>query len=129
MESTEKKSPHPMDTPTVYEIPLSDAETWTQAWVDRGNFVKAFLIDAQELQDILDEHGTSYVRVYFGWDATQEPGREQRMIMCPVTVTGTDMVPGTEMPSNVFDFTQPCPPTCDTNSKLYKVKTPSTTTA
>lgn len=117
MASTEKKL---TDDPTVYEVPLSRAETWTQAWVDRGNFVKAFLIDAQELQDIIDEHGTRYIRVYFGWDETQEPGRRERMVMCPVDVEGVDMIPGTEMPSNVFDFTQPCPPTCDTSSKLYK---------
>jgi hypothetical protein len=103
---------------TTFEVPLKDAQTWTKAWADRGNFVKGFLIDASELRNIIDETGASYVRVYFGWDATMEPGREEKLVMVPANIDGDDMVPLDAEHSNVFDFTNPCPPTCDTKSPL-----------
>lgn len=104
---------------TTFEVPLKDAQTWTKAWADRGNFVKGFLIDASELRGIIDETGASYVRVYFAWDDTMEPGREEKLVMAPANVYGNDMVPLDTEHSNVFDFTTPCPPACDVNSPLF----------
>jgi hypothetical protein len=104
---------------TTFEIPLKDAQTWAKAWADKGNFVKGFLIDASELRGIIDETGASYVRVYFAWDDTMEPGREEKLIMVPANIDGNDMVPLDADHSNVFDFTNPCPPTCDSKSPLY----------
>lgn len=104
---------------SIFEIPLEEAQQLTQAWAARGNFIKSYLIDAQELKDMVDEKGASYVRVYFGWDTEMEIGREQRLIMVPADIYGNDMI-NTEVSldetarenSNIFDFTMPCPPTC-----------------
>lgn len=104
---------------SIFEIPLSEAQTITKAWAARGNFIKSYLIDASELRDMVDERGASYVRVYFGWDTEMEKGREQRLIMVPADEYGHDMI-NVEAPiskdamedSNIFDFTMPCPPTC-----------------
>lgn len=119
---------------SVYEIPLDEAITLTKAWADQGKFYKAFLLDAREMQDILNELGSRYVRVYFGWDVNQEEGRHERLIMVPANDEGNDMLPNkhsvthhqlTEANSNVFDFTLPCPPTCDVNSPLFQTFQPS----
>lgn len=104
---------------SIFEIPLEEAQQLTQAWAARGNFIKSYLIDAQELKDMVEEKGASYVRVYFGWDTEMEIGREQRLIMVPADIYGHDMI-NTEVSltenaqenSNIFDFTMPCPPTC-----------------
>ncbi|WP_316840348.1 hypothetical protein [Pedobacter gandavensis] len=106
---------------SIFEIPLAEAKELTAAWAKQGHFIKGFLIDKDELQDMLREKDTRYVRVYFGWDVQMEAGREQRMIMVPADKYGQDMVnkepveatsETSEVNSNVFDFTMPCPPTC-----------------
>lgn len=110
---------------SIFEIPLDEAVELTKAWAEQGNFIKGYLIDAQELRDMIDEKGVSYVRVYFGWDVEMEKGREQRMIMVPADEYGDDIIntepndDDTELKdrpkpidSNVFDFTMPCPATC-----------------
>lgn len=111
---------------SIFEIPLSEAETLTKAWAAQGHFIKSYLIDAQELRDMITERGASYVRVYFGWDEEMELGREQRLIMVPANEYGNDMI-NTEPKdnllagdedSNIFDFTMPCPPTCPADSPL-----------
>lgn len=108
-----------IEGPSIYEIPLAEAQTLTKGWADQGNFVTGFLVDAQELTDMIKEQGASYIRLYFGWDASQEPGRRERMIMVPANEYGRDMI-NTTTPddSNIFDFTLPCPPTCDKESPL-----------
>ncbi|EDM38762.1 hypothetical protein PBAL39_21855 [Pedobacter sp. BAL39] len=110
---------------SIFEIPLSEAETITKAWADEGNFIKSYLIDASELKDMIDEKGATYVRVYFGWDVEMEKGREQRLIMVPADEYGNDMINESSevaadgsSESNIFDFTLPCPPTCAPNSPL-----------
>lgn len=110
---------------SIFEIPLTEAERLTKAWAARHNFIKAYLIDAQELKDMIDERGASYVRVYFGWDNEMEKGREQRLIMVPANEYGNDMIneeanraQDAVENSNIFDFTMPCPPTCSPEGPL-----------
>jgi len=119
METNENARFNDNDLQTTFEIPLDEAITWVKAWADRGNFVKNFLIDASELQGIINEHGASYVRVYFAWDDTMEEGRKEKLVMTPTDEFGNDMIPKDGKPtSNVFDFTNPCPPTCSPDSPL-----------
>lgn len=114
---------------SIFEIPLAEAKELTKAWTDQGNFIKGYLIDAQELRDMIDERGAQYIRVYFGWDNEMEEGRKQRMIMVPADIYGKDMIntgsKGTGEAdgedSNVFDFTMPCPPTCSPEPSLDTV--------
>lgn len=113
---------------SIFEIPLAEAKELTAAWAAQGHFIKGFLIDKDELQDMIREPETRYVRVYFGWDVEMEAGREQRMIMVPADKYGKDMIntdgsdveaqENGEVNSNVFDFTMPCPPTCSPDDTL-----------
>lgn len=113
-----------MSEPTnksVFEIDLSTAQNWVQAYVKSKGLqpcVRAFLIDASELREILDESKhVKYVRVYFGLD-TQLPQNEEKMMLVPVNGMGVDMINEKGPNSNIFDFTLPCPPTCDRESPL-----------
>jgi hypothetical protein len=137
------KEPLKKEKGSVYEISLEQAASYTKAWADNkgaafgndasvhaGHFIKAFLIDAQELRDILDNtyagEKPSYIRVYFGLDEQQEPYRREKLVAVPVDEYGIDMIKPKDaakdadpLNSNIYDFTLPCPPTCDINSGLY----------
>ncbi|MBB2151557.1 hypothetical protein [Pedobacter gandavensis] len=104
---------------SIFEIPLSEAKELTTAWAEQKHLIKAFLVDADELSDMISEKKAKYVRMYFGWDKEMEVGREVRMIMVPVDINGKDMIlldgessTETNAANNIFDFTMPCPPTC-----------------
>lgn len=111
---------------SIFEIPLEEAKTLTKAWAEQGHFIKSYLIDAQELKDMLAEPNVSYIRVYFGWDNEMEIGRQQRLIMVPANLYGNDLIntnsleseAAKDVDSNIFDFTLPCPPTCPPDSPL-----------
>lgn len=121
METVENKVEKFTEDPTVYEILLSDGQKWVKEWATEGHKVKGFLIDATELNDIIQDNKASYVRVYFGINTDLPAGENEKMIMVPVDANGNDMINVTDGPnSNVFDFTLPCPPTCDVNSAIFK---------
>ena len=111
------------DYKTVYEIPVEEAKKWILAWIDchaKGS-VKGFLIDADELRCIIDEAGAKYMRIYFAINEDL-PEDNHKLVMVPVDEEGYDMVArktnADDDGSNVFDFTMPCPPTCDATSAL-----------
>lgn len=106
---------------SIFEIPLAEAKTLTTAWAEQKHLIKAFLVDADELSDMITEKKAKYVRMYLGWDVEMEVGRELRMIMVPVDINGKDIIlldapdpDDIDAPAanNIFDFTMPCPPTC-----------------
>jgi hypothetical protein len=120
-----------MALPTVYSIPLSDACRYTRRWREAGNSIKAFTIDKQELLDIIDELGLKHqkeiqqVRVYFGI----KDDEKEALVLVGVDEFGNDitsfMKPGEttqkvegEEESGTYDFTRPCPDTCDEGSPL-----------
>ena len=119
-----------MVLPTVYSIPLSDACRYTRRWREAGNTIKAFTIDTQELTDIIDELGVKHmkevkqVRVYFGI----KDDNKEALVLVGVDEFGNDItsfmkpesaakVEGEEE-SGTYDFTRPCPDTCDEESPL-----------
>ena len=119
-----------MALPTVYSIPLSDACRYTRRWREAGNTIKAFTIDTQELTDIIDELGVKHmkevkqVRVYFGI----KDDNKEALVLVGVDEFGNDItsfmkpesaakVEGEEE-SGTYDFTRPCPDTCDEESPL-----------
>ncbi|WP_316750635.1 hypothetical protein [Pedobacter gandavensis] len=112
------KEEAPKHDKSIFEISYAKAKKITTAWDKQGHFIKGYLVDAQELRDMVDQEGVSYVRMYFGWDDQMEEGRQQRMIMVPTDKYGSDLIPegakteNSEEESNIFDFTMPCPPTC-----------------
>ncbi|MBL7826371.1 MAG: hypothetical protein JNJ57_07055 [Saprospiraceae bacterium] len=103
--------------PSSYLIPLQTAVNWTTAWrTSNPNSVKAFKIDLQEINDLLQETGTTAIRVYFG----VENGAE-KLILVAVNSAGQDIinpiVSGAKI-SGTYDFNSPCPPVCDPSSPL-----------
>ena len=119
-----------MALPTVYSIALSDACRYTRRWREAGNSIKAFTIDTQELTDIITELGVKHmkevkqVRVYFGI----KDDNKEALVLVGVDEFGNDItsfmkpesaakVEGEEE-SGTYDFTRPCPDTCDEESPL-----------
>ncbi len=106
-----------------YLIPLQTGVNWTTAWrTANPTSIKAFRIDLQEVNDMLKEVGTSYVRLYFGL----ENGLE-KLVLVAVDSKGNDIINptvGGDKISGTYDFNQPCPPTCDTASPLVTGRMP-----
>ena len=101
------------------EIPLADAITQTTNWrnmaepkLGPADFVKAFTIPMENFNQILAS-GAVDIRAYLG----DTPTGEKTLLMVGVDGNGDDMI---DYPSGqfVYDFTSPCPPTCDTGSPL-----------
>ncbi|MBS1665474.1 MAG: hypothetical protein JST68_30815 [Bacteroidetes bacterium] len=113
---------------TVFEVSVEKARKWIRAWIDSHGkgAVKGFLIDADELRAIIDESGAKYVRIYLGVNKAL-PQDRHKLLLVPVDEEGCDMCSRkkeaspteAEEDSNVFDFTMPCPPTCDAVSPLH----------
>lgn len=101
-----------------YEISLITAQKWVKAYVDSvpANATRAFLVSKMELQQIMSDENVKYVRMYFGKDVNIEP--QSKMILVPVDVEGNDMIGVRGPDSNIYDFTLPCPPTCNEDSPL-----------
>lgn len=103
---------------SAYLIPLQTAENWTAAWqAANPNSIKAFKIDIAEVNDMLQEAGTTSIRLYFGLDAGVE-----KLVLVAVNANGQDIINptvGGKVISGTYDFCEPCPPTCDPSSPLY----------
>jgi len=98
-----------------YIISVENAEAWTASWqCEYPDLPKAFRFDKDELNTLMDEEGVEYVRFYF----SQKPSGDKTLVAVGVTDEDKDIVE-VEGQSMVYDFSKPCPPTCDTNSKLY----------
>jgi hypothetical protein len=118
---------------TTYRIPLEDAERYTKRWREaHPSSDRAFTINVEELKDIVNELGKRHqdyipqIRVYFG---IKDDGKEA-LILVGVDKWGKDITvlpipPGATSSgadaaddSGTYDFTRPCPGTCDTTSSL-----------
>lgn len=96
-------------------ICLEKAITWAQRWTsDPSNKVKAHLIPLSDFTSIFVEVGVANVRAYIGID---DEGCNKLMLV-GVDEHGNDLI-DEEIGDFVYDFTKPCPDTCDVKSKLY----------
>ncbi|HYF33352.1 MAG TPA: hypothetical protein VD993_19640 [Chitinophagaceae bacterium] len=111
-----------MQAETVYSIPLAEACEYTRRWRERGHTVKAFAIDVAELNDVINEIKNIHfemkaIRVYFGYKEVNG-NLEECLVLVGLDDNGNDitgyMAKGTEH-SGTYDFTRPCPDTCDTS--------------
>lgn len=107
-------------------ITLNTAEKWAKKWQKQeGNYnshheLKAMLIPLEDITQLLDQ-GVDAVRAYLGVDDTET---ERFMLVGTkydaATDTYVDMTPDKVVNrGDIYDFTRPCPPSCDTNSPLY----------
>lgn len=107
-------------------ISLQQAQDWIARWKE-GSLkdltaitVKAFLIPGIDVTEVLAEKGVQDVRAYIGVDESQIP----HLLIVGVDENGNDMIDNDELVNeqngwNIYDFTVPCPKTCDFKSPLY----------
>jgi hypothetical protein len=101
--------------PTSYEISRETAVAWRSNWEadlaesQPKNYVRSFRIDREELEIILAIPGMAYLRTYFG---RAERGGQDKLILLAADHRKRDIV-SADGPGPIFDFTSPCPTTCD----------------
>ena len=122
----------------VNTICLEKATAWTTAWRSQdGTFtdhtdLKGFLIPLEDLKEVVKEPNVANVRAYIGVDITND--NEPHLIIVGVNEAGEDIIykaagkgcddaDGT-VNTGLYDFSQPCPTTCDITSPLYGPQKP-----
>ncbi len=99
-----------------YIISVKDAKEWTASFqCEHSSFPKAFRFDKEELNALMNDEHVHYVRFY----PSIKKNGEYTLIAVGVNSNDKDLVETESRESLVYDFSHPCPPTCDTNSKLY----------
>ncbi len=107
-------------------IPLAQAQEWGKRWKAGGakflvnNVLKAFLIPGIDLTEVLAEEGVQDIRTYFGVDHTGQP----HLMVVGVDADGNDMIHQDQLVNekngwHIYDFSLPCPTTCDVRSPLF----------
>lgn len=120
----------------VNTICLDTAVAWTTAWRSQdGTFtdhssLKAFLIPLPDLQEVMKEPNVVNVRAYIGVDATND--NQPHLIIVGVNAAGEDIIykaagegcddENGNVNTGLYDFSDPCPTTCDINSPLFGPK-------
>lgn len=121
--------------PKNYHYPLKRAQKDTERW-RASHRIDAFAIDKQELLDIINEapDEVDTIRVYFGLTedgyekmflvgakkeimTTEEDGEKIIVIRDLIDQNAVAHLDGS-IEYFVYDFTNPCPPTCDESSPL-----------
>jgi hypothetical protein len=108
-------------------ISIAEAQEWGQRWNDGGakffvnNLLKAFLIPGIDLTQVLAEEGVQDIRTYFGVDGSGQP----HLMVVGVDANGNDMIDQDQLVNqkndwHIYDFSLPCPSTCDVKSPLFK---------
>ena len=107
-------------------ISLEQAQEWGKRWKEGGakllvtNVIKAFLIPGIDLTEVLAEDGVQDIRTYFGVDENEQP----HLMVVGVDANGNDMIDQDKMINekngwHIYDFSVPCPKTCDVKSPLF----------
>ena len=109
---------------SIYQIPLETAIAWTARWrefqqdhkpepIDNK---KAFRVNVQELQDVINNipGEVTDIRFYFGLDDAMT----EHMVLVGVDKENKDLYTY-EGQAYTYDFTHPCPSTCDIDSPLF----------
>lgn len=101
-------------------ITLETAQEWAATWKENAetylseNQLKAFLIPGTDVTQVLAEEGVVNVRSYLGIDENNEP----HLMIVGVDADGNDMIDDSKG-WYIYDFSRPCPSTCDVNSPLF----------
>lgn len=125
-------------------VPVNEAVVRTTNWrqlyqdvvkCEECDILRAFFIPIEDIIDLYHfykKHKVEItgVRGYFGHNPLEpiDPSvYETELMLCPVDRQGNDILtppPGLQGvmgvgESTIYDFTSPCPPTCDPGSSLY----------
>ena len=100
------------------EIAKRDVDRWRQT-----SKINGFAVEKAELREIMDCNDMKEMTVYFGLNELGEmkmflvADKSVSTSVSDSTVDESNMV-GDDADQFVYDFTHPCPPTCDENSPL-----------
>jgi hypothetical protein len=128
----------PQELKTAVPISLKEAEAWVTNYVTvqpGTDFIRAFLVSIDDLTAIVAEKNKdgnlpNYVRFYLASDVPKGTTEDLHLILMAaysadgepknakdfIQKTGSDGAAGNDP---LYDFTNPCPDTCDTGSALY----------
>lgn len=99
-------------------ITLETAQNWATRWRSNPeNTVKAHLIPQADITELMAEDDVQDVRAYIGVDAAGV----NKLMLVGVDKDGNDLIDD-QCQQYIYDFTKPCPSTCDVNSPLYTLK-------
>lgn len=99
-------------------ISLETAQIWAARWRENpANTVKAHLIPRVDINELLAEKYVVDVRAYIGVDGDGV----NKLMLVGVDADGNDLI-NENNGQYIYDFTQPCPNTCDVESPLYTLK-------
>ncbi len=110
-------------------ISLKEAMAYTTNWrtyiaplAPNPNYIRAFYIPIVDITSLASFHNVEAVRAYIGLGTADDPATA-KLILVPVADNGDDIIyapsPDPIPQSAMYDFTQPCPATCDLNSPLF----------
>lgn len=114
-----------------YHYDLKKAQEETRRW-RKTQKIKAYFVDVQELMDVIKEGNMDAMRIYFG---LEEDGTEKMFLVAAERVNNSegetievkDLIDDNTYDINdmidgdghfVYDFSNPCPATCDEKSPL-----------
>jgi len=102
----------------VNTITLETAQAWAQKWRDTpGATVKAHLIPQIDITQLMNEKDVVDIRAYIGID----DNGENKLMLVGVDANGNDLIDDANE-QYIYDFTKPCPTTCNVTSPLYTLK-------
>jgi hypothetical protein len=123
-----------MNTPNLPIFPdsitLAEGVRITTNWrdyisvLDPGSqYIRAFNIPMEDIQELARFTKCPSVRAYLSM-TTPNDISTLKVVLVPVDINNNDVlsVPGPSSidESSIFDFTSPCPQTCDINSPLFE---------
>ncbi len=113
-------------------ISLAEGEAITTNWrdyitkIDKDpNYIRAFNIPMEDIVNLSKFSQCPSVRAYLAM-GTKDTISTLKIILVPVDIKGNDIISmpgataGDPADSTIFDFTSPCPQTCDINSPLFQ---------
>jgi hypothetical protein len=110
------------------QLPVQTAQDLCGDWrnlsnEDKGSKIgdiKGFLIPKDAVSDLKDNSEVEAIRVYLAYD---ESADEVKLVVVGTKANASTGVQediiGTSPDTEIYDFTTPCPSTCDPNSPLY----------
>jgi len=100
-------------------LDLATAQEWAALYREKNpNSVIAYLIPGIDFTQLIEQANVENIRAYVGIDP--ESGL-QKLMLVGVDAKGNDLISEKDK-EYIYDFTKPCPETCDIESPLFNLK-------
>jgi hypothetical protein len=111
-----------------FTIDMKTALSWAKRWrKEEGTYnahheLHAFLIPKEDIAALAQQEGVDAIRAYIGVDENDV----EKLMIVGTTYNKTresfdDMIPDSQTPGLIYDFTRPCPPACGYHSPLNDI--------